>query len=43
VNPAFADTVLQQALRDVTGGEPLAQLDDSFEETARKQARHRRR
>jgi CobQ-like glutamine amidotransferase family enzyme len=43
VNPAFADAVLEQALRDVTGGEPLAPLDDSFEESARTQARHRRR
>ncbi|HEX9774505.1 MAG TPA: glutamine amidotransferase [Actinomycetota bacterium] len=38
VNPAFADRLLARALAPVTGGEPLAPLDDRLEDAARREA-----
>ncbi len=43
VNPSFADAVLERALGPLTGGRPLAPLDDRLEETARREAQHRKR
>jgi lipid II isoglutaminyl synthase (glutamine-hydrolysing) len=40
VNPEFADTILARALRPVTGGAPLAPLDDAAERRAHDEAVH---
>jgi lipid II isoglutaminyl synthase (glutamine-hydrolysing) len=43
VNPPFADALLERALGSLTGGGPLPPLDDGVEDTARREAQHRKR
>lgn len=43
VNPALADALLERALATRLGGERLAPIDDSLEETAHREARKRKR